>query len=207
MNKNIEKLILDESVEEVVKTSPTKSFKVKELKEILNSVISHLNEHLDDDTIYINNSTHWLNESNFIGIPKVGFINLSDIDVIKEDLEQLPDIQLEEPITINPNEIEVPEVDPVVESNGFISMISDLIKDEWSTIDRYNGTISMFRDEITNMEQGDKDSCITILQDIVNEELMHVGQLEEIVTIINKEYGVHLENGSEEAKEQIENSN
>ena len=78
------------------------------------------------------------------------------------------------------------------------NLISTLIKDEWDAIEGYNGSIATLSDE-AGMED-----IISILEDIRDEEYVHVGQLESCLSILSGDPTEHIEDGSEEGFEQLE---
>ena len=95
-----------------------------------------------------------------------------------------------------------PEADPVEETfqtTGLTMMISDAIKAEWDTINQYNSMIATLKEE-------NKNEVIDILNDIVNEEMIHVGQLQKVLELINPDFD-NIEKGKEEAEEQLNSSN
>ena len=55
-------------------------------------------------------------------------------------------------------------------------MLLNLIKDEWEAIDGYNTAIATLR-----VEDAGYNEILPILKDIVNEEMIHVGQLESVM--------------------------
>lgn len=76
-------------------------------------------------------------------------------------------------------------------------MLQKLITDEWEAIDNYNSAIT------TITTEDDTSVVITILKDIVNEEMTHVGQLEKTLQEISP--NAHsIDKGKEEAKTQID---
>ena len=72
------------------------------------------------------------------------------------------------------------------------------INDEWKTIDLYNSIIS----ELSNTDGDDYKKMIPIIEDIVNEENVHVGQLQKALELISPDT-VDIAKGEKEAEEQI----
>lgn len=99
---------------------------------------------------------------------------------------------VDDAITDNAPEKESPknEVD-----TGISNLLIDAIKDEFETIKLYNSIIEQIRAE-------DREDIISILQDIVNEENVHVGQLQKALEIYSPNAD-SIEHGSEEAEEQM----
>lgn len=78
---------------------------------------------------------------------------------------------------------------------GISNLLIDAIKDEFETIKLYNSIIEQIRIE-------DRDDIISILQDIVNEENVHVGQLQKALELYSPNAD-SIEHGSQEAEEQM----
>lgn len=78
---------------------------------------------------------------------------------------------------------------------GISNLLIDAIKDEFETIKLYNSIIEQIRIE-------DREDIISILQDIVNEENIHVGQLQKALELYSPNAD-NIEHGSQEAEEQM----
>lgn len=81
--------------------------------------------------------------------------------------------------------------------NGAASELIALIEDEWEAITGYNNAIATLR------VYGEKYSdAIRVLEEINNEENIHVGQLEEVLKTISPN-AASIQHGSVEAKSQL----
>lgn len=92
---------------------------------------------------------------------------------------------------------------PGVES-GIADSLIKLINDEWEAIQGYNN----FRDMILSMQQngdGDYSEMIRVIDEISNEENLHVGQLQELLKKVSPN-AESIEKGEEEAQEQLEST-
>lgn len=92
--------------------------------------------------------------------------------------------------------------DEVSESSvatGILSLLNSLIIDEWEAIDGYNSTI-----ESLSTLTGNYDAIISILRDIVKEEMIHVGQLQYSLNLISPDALDSLQTGEHEGKEQAQ---
>lgn len=78
---------------------------------------------------------------------------------------------------------------------GISNLLIDAIKDEFETIKLYNSIIEQIRVE-------GREDIISILQDIVNEENVHVGQLQKALELYSPNAD-SIEHGSQEAEEQM----
>ncbi len=110
------------------------------------------------------------------------------------------DIPEEDPIiapTVEEESHEAPEVVTTPEENGIQNMVQFLIKDEWDAIEGYNNTIQTLKDI------GGYDDLCGVLQEISNEELIHVGQLQKALSFVNPVVGEKIVDGESEATEQI----
>ena len=93
---------------------------------------------------------------------------------------------------------DVPETpEPGVET-GYSNMLINAINGEWDTIELYNSIIATL-----SLEKDKKyDAIIKILQDITNEENIHVGQLQKALEILSPNTSL-IKDGEKEADEQI----
>lgn len=123
-------------------------------------------------------------------------------EVKVEDGEDLPDAVPSEPIVVSSEppvetEEETPkEEEKVLESNAIASILNSLIVDEFEAVEGYNSAISTLTAEDVE-KYGD---AIVILNDILDEENIHIGQLQEILKTIS-ESASNIEDGEKEAQE------
>lgn len=123
------------------------------------------------------------------------FIKEYPVPGINEDV-----IPEEDPIiapTVEDESHKAPEVVTTPEENGVQNMVQFLIKDEWDAIEGYNNTIQTLKDI------GGYDDLCGVLQEISNEELIHVGQLQKALSFVNPVVGEKIVDGESEATEQI----
>ena len=86
------------------------------------------------------------------------------------------------------------------EDTGMAGMLIDAINDEWKTIDKYNSiksTCASFGDKYVDF--------ISVIDDIVAEENVHIGQLQKTLETISPNVE-KIAQGEKEAKEQIDNT-
>lgn len=139
-------------------------------------------------------------------------LNLNTSDVLTEDTEDDIKVEVDGETVVDTTddvaaETEVAEIaDEVIEDNkatdigpvnGLVQMLMDAIKDEYEAIQFYNDIITFVKDE------GEFDEVVRILTHINEEEHIHVGMLQQILTkfdITAKE----VETGKDEATEIIE---
>ena len=113
---------------------------------------------------------------------------------------------LKEDLAVAVNDKEIPvdaEKQPIEEIQEKISIeqvLSDLIKDEFEAIDGYNSSIATLK--ILEDDGSDYSGIIANLEDIKNEELIHVGQLQKCLAEVNPEAEA-IDDGNEEASETI----
>ena len=87
------------------------------------------------------------------------------------------------------------DVNSINTNPGLASVVNNLIKDEWEAVQGYN-------DAITNFESEGHDGEVKVLQDILAEENIHIGQLETILKQVDGS-AVNIESGEQEAEEQL----
>lgn len=116
----------------------------------------------------------------------------------KEDVSEEEAVIIVDPVeepSHNDN-AEVPSETITPEENGVQNMLQFLVKDEWDAIEGYNNTIQT----LLSLE-GYEDMC-AVLQDIADEELIHVGQLQKLLEVINPSTE-NISKGEVEADEQL----
>lgn len=99
------------------------------------------------------------------------------------------------------SESETPQLGP---DSVLASMLNNLIVDEWGTIDAYNSALTY----IEQVKQDDRtvydyDGIKKILTDIVNEENVHVGQLQSAMQLLSPNTA-SIDKGTEEGDKQID---
>ena len=128
---------------------------------------------------------------------------------LKEDLavavngEEVPVEAIDTPV-VEPVVVEVDaEKQPIEEIQEKISIeqvLSDLIKDEFEAIDGYSSSLATLK--ILENDGSDYSGIIANLEDIKNEELVHVGQLQKCLAEVNPKAEA-IDDGKEEASETI----
>lgn len=83
-------------------------------------------------------------------------------------------------------------------NNSVANRLITAINDEWKTIDLYNSIIS----ELSVIDGDDYKKMITVIEDIVNEENVHVGQLQKALELISPDTA-DIAKGEKEAEGQI----
>ena len=117
-------------------------------------------------------------------------INSKEINESFEDEHGVESISEEQP------QVEIPAENPQNEDNGLVSIINNLIQDEFNTIQSY-------KDAIVNFANQGKNDLTQVLKDILDEENIHVGQLETLLKSLDSS-AENIEQGKQEAEEQIE---
>ena len=88
--------------------------------------------------------------------------------------------------------------------SGIAASLIKLINDEWEAIQGYNDFRAMVM-EMVNNNDGDYTEMLTVIDEIVNEENLHVGQLQELLKTVSPN-AESINKGEEEAQEQLESS-
>lgn len=117
--------------------------------------------------------------------------------VLKEDEEEkLHDVTPDEPIVVS-TKVEDKKQE-TLENNGIAGLINSLILDEFNAVEMYNSAIST----LTTMESKNKDKVIAIINDILDEENVHIGQLQEVLKLVQPS-AEKIEDGKEEAQDTL----
>ncbi len=87
---------------------------------------------------------------------------------------------------------------------GIAGLLNTAIVDEWKTIDLYNSFIATFDDlaKAESLSEEKKAQLSNIINDILHEELKHVGQLQTALEVVNQPIE-NIAKGAEEGKEQV----
>ena len=117
-------------------------------------------------------------------------INSEEINESFEDEHGVESINEEQP------QAEIPAENPQNKDNGLVSIINNLIQDEFNTIQSY-------KDAIVNFANQDRNDLTQVLKDILDEENIHVGQLETLLKSLDSS-AENIEQGKQEAEEQID---
>ena len=80
------------------------------------------------------------------------------------------------------------------------NLINSVIQDEWEAIEAYNSVIATLSD----YDGEDIDGIIANLEDIRDEEYVHVGQLESCLSVLKGDPVEQIDGGSEEGFEKLE---
>lgn len=120
--------------------------------------------------------------------------NMSAVDELYDDDFSTEDFVVDSQIT------NVPEGPQMGSDTGVADMLLDAINDEIETIRKYNSMIATLRVELINNPV--YDSFINVLNDINEEENVHVGQLQEMLKQISPNAS-SIQRGIEEGSEQL----
>jgi rubrerythrin len=101
--------------------------------------------------------------------------------VLKEDKEEV-EVKTEQPQ-------ETPATPKTQEGFGIASLLNAAIVNEFESIDLYNSQIITIKDVLTQEKDAQViasyESIISILTEIVNEENIHVGQLQKALSLVS----------------------
>ena len=111
-------------------------------------------------------------------------------DFIKESKKPIKKLTLSEELTEEDHISNVSNDDL-----GLTSLVSTLIKHEWESIDLYNSILLTFR-------QANNQEAEEILNNIINDDYVHVGQLEKLAQLINPLVN-NIELGQQETESQV----
>ena len=124
--------------------------------------------------------------------------------LLEEDDEDISTMDFSKRIKRRNKMREDVEVVDTSESDSILaSMLNNLIVDEWNTIDAYNSALTYI--EQVKQDDGtvyDYEGIKKILTDIVNEENVHVGQLQSAMQLLSPNTA-SIDKGTEEGDKQI----
>lgn len=147
-----------------------------------------------------------------------GFMNLIGKRVYKKDIEYLQKALSDEnmkesiEIEIDPKvgEAETEEVPAAPQTPIKITIantLNTLIRDEWEAIEGYNDALSTLRamggvEDENGESVPDCEGIVKVIEDIVNEENLHVGQLQKALELVSPN-AESIKTGDEEAEKQL----
>lgn len=117
----------------------------------------------------------------------------------EETLVDAVDTPVVEPVVVEVDAEKQP-IEEIQEKISIEQVLSDLIKDEFEAIDGYSSSLATLK--ILENDGSDYSGIIANLEDIKNEELVHVGQLQKCLAEINPKAEA-IDDGKEEASETI----
>ena len=79
---------------------------------------------------------------------------------------------------------------------GLSHLLTDLIKDEWEAYEGYKSAIEMFKTEGVEVE------IVNVLEEILGEELVHIGQLQKCLELVEPQ-AAEIPEGEKEAEKQL----
>lgn len=148
-----------------------------------------------------------------------GFMKLVGLRVSKEDIEYIQkfldsekvdeDVEIE--ITPEPSKTEAPEEIPAAPQTPakvtVANTLNTLIRDEWEAIEGYNDALSTLRALCSSEDDEaaplfESAGIIKVIEDIVNEENLHVGQLQKVLELVSPN-AESIKTGDEEAEKQL----
>lgn len=86
--------------------------------------------------------------------------------------------------------------------NSLIGELTDLVKDEWDTVNKYKNAISSmsFASEENGIDEAEQ--IISILEDIEEEEMVHIGQLQTALSLLTNTASIEV--GKMEGEQQVD---
>lgn len=117
---------------------------------------------------------------------------------ITESLEVVIDDVIENETT-KPEEEQTPPPPTVGQDMGVATLLNSLIIDEWEAIDGYNNAVAT----ISTLSIPSAEAIIKVITDIVNEEHIHVGQLQKALELVAPN-AISIADGEQEATRQID---
>ena len=97
---------------------------------------------------------------------------------------------------------EVPQGPKQGVTTGVADSLIHLINDEWEAIRGYNDFIEMVRANLDMENNSSFEKMLPVINDIVNEENKHVGQLQELLKLISPN-ATSIDSGARESQQQF----
>lgn len=125
---------------------------------------------------------------------KALFKNSEDIKQEELKEEDLPDVELEEPITISDTKFELEEPSEEVVDNAYLGLLNSLISKEWDMINEYKSIIA-------TLELDKQEELIAILNSVVDEKTIQLGMLNKAVELLDDDSVELMQQGEDKAEE------
>lgn len=164
--------------------------------------------------VIIGNNSYAIDNSEIISDSEIDYSEVNDDfgDSVTEitfhnDIDDCFDGECDEENVLHPviHDTSVVDEDTPEAPTGLDASISNIlinaITDEWNTIEKYNDII---QDLTLNKVEG-SDDIIKVIKDIVNEENVHIGQLQTVLGLLSPNVE-SISKGEDEAEEVIEES-
>ena len=112
-------------------------------------------------------------------------------DKVEMDANELPPVELDEPITVD-----MPEISEEDKVNGFINILSS----EVSEI--YNNLASLKSILVTlNSDLPERDDVKDIIEEVINERTIHVGMIQKAIDLLSENHEELVDIGEEKAEQ------
>lgn len=112
-------------------------------------------------------------------------------DKVEIDANELPPVELDEPITVD-----MPEISEEDKVNGFINILSS----EVSEI--YNNLASLKSILVTlNSDLPERDDVKDIIEEVINERTIHVGMIQKAIDLLSENHEELVDIGEEKAEQ------
>lgn len=119
-----------------------------------------------------------------------------------DESDSLPDIEIEEPISISTDSNDSHEPNEENDLNAFVSLLNSAISNEWNQIETVKSYITTI-DSINN-DNINKEDITLILNQIVDEKTMHVGMYQKAIELLDITPSNLVDKGEDKAEELIE---
>ena len=119
------------------------------------------------------------------------------------EVNELPAVEITEPVVVTDTELEDAIVEPEVEENAFVSLLTDEISNNYSSIDNYK-SIKVTLDS-SDLDEATKESVDKIIEDIIDNKTIEIGMLQTALEQINPDMIKLIDDGAEYADSVVEN--
>ena len=112
------------------------------------------------------------------------------IDKVEIDANELPPVELKEPITI-----EEPIVSEEDKANGFINMLSYEVGEIYNNISSLKSILVTLKNDLP-----ERDDVRDIIEEVINERTIHVGMLQKAIDLLSEDHKELVDSGEEKAE-------
>lgn len=112
-------------------------------------------------------------------------------DKVEMNVDELPPVELEEPITVD-----MPEISEEEKNNGFINILSSEVSDVYNNLASLKSILVTLDSDLPN-----RDDIKDIIEEIINERTVHVGMLQKAIDLLSEDHKELVDVGEEKAEQ------
>lgn len=127
-------------------------------------------------------------------------INLKEKILLEEPVDELPAVELEQPITVTDTELEkvAEEVPEEVEKDAFISLFANEVSKNYNDIESFKSIKSTLGE--SNLDESTKESIIETVEGLIDNRTLEIGIFESILEQLDPDMTKLIDDGKEVAE-------